>query len=166
MWKVDQKRNWIKLKSVQTLLRITCLANKKSLYMPMHVKSWPKVKMYQAEVCSNITKKCENFTKSEIYSNIPCTIQKIKPIKNSIIFDLTFKGHPRSNIMRSTEIPYIWLTICVSYTFLSWQARFRRYSPLKINYLDFIFKGHPRSKVMKSTERPYMTYYNIILCVS
>ena len=38
--------------------------------MPMHVKSWPKVKMYQAEVGSNIAQKCENFTKSEIYSNI------------------------------------------------------------------------------------------------
>ena len=26
--------------------------------------------MYQAEVGSNIAQKCENFTKSEIYSNI------------------------------------------------------------------------------------------------
>ena len=30
MSKVDQKQNWVKLKSVQTLLRITCLANRKS----------------------------------------------------------------------------------------------------------------------------------------
>ena len=37
---------------------------------------------------------------------ITCTIQKIQPIKNSIIFYLTFKGHPRSKVMRSTVIPY------------------------------------------------------------
>ena len=30
MSKVDQKRNWVKLKSVQTLLIIACLANRKS----------------------------------------------------------------------------------------------------------------------------------------
>ena len=28
------------------------------------------MKMYQAEVGSNIAQKCDNFTKSEIYSNI------------------------------------------------------------------------------------------------
>ena len=41
-----------------------------SSYEPIHVKSWPKAKMYQAEVSSNIDQKCEKFTKSEIYSNI------------------------------------------------------------------------------------------------
>ena len=30
MAKVDQMQNWVKLKSVQTLLRIACLANRKS----------------------------------------------------------------------------------------------------------------------------------------
>ena len=53
MWKVDQKRNWVKLKSVQTLLRIICLADRKS-YVPIHVKSWPKVKSGKVGVGSNI----------------------------------------------------------------------------------------------------------------
>ena len=38
---------------------------------------------------------------------IICTNQKIQPIKNSIIFYLTFKDNPRSKDMRSTEIPYM-----------------------------------------------------------
>ena len=42
--------------------------------------------MYQAEVSSKIAQKCENFTKSEIYSNIAQI--------NSIVPNLTFKGHP------------------------------------------------------------------------
>ena len=59
MSKVDQKQNWVKLKSVRTLLRIACLANRKSymwtlymLYVPIqsiHVKNCSKVKMKQAE---------------------------------------------------------------------------------------------------------------------
>ena len=52
MRKVDQKRNWVKLESVQTLLRIACLADRKS---------------YVVIICAN---SCEKLTKSEIYSNI------------------------------------------------------------------------------------------------
>ena len=37
---------------------------------------------------------------------ITCTIQKIQPIKNSYL-ELTFKGHPRSKVMRSTKRPYM-----------------------------------------------------------
>ena len=47
MAKVDQRRNWVKLKSVQTLLRIACLANRKS---------------YVVIICAN---SCEKLTKSE-----------------------------------------------------------------------------------------------------
>ena len=39
--KVDQKRNWVKLKSVRTLLKITCLTDKShmwSLFVPVHVQ--------------------------------------------------------------------------------------------------------------------------------
>ena len=49
--------------------------------------------------------------------------------------------------------------MCVSYKLWSWQARYRRYSPLKTQLPWFYLKGHPRSKVIKSTERPYTTYY-------
>ena len=52
MSKVDQKRNWVKLKSVQTLLRIACLGDRKS---------------YIVIICSS---SCEKFTNSEIYSDI------------------------------------------------------------------------------------------------
>ena len=96
MSKVDQKRNWVKLKSVQTLLRIACLANRKSyvviIYMPMHVKvyqkrNWVKLKSvqtllritcladrksYVVIICANA---CENLPKAklgqvEVCSNI------------------------------------------------------------------------------------------------
>ena len=49
---VYQKRNFVKLMSVQTLLRIACVADRKS---------------YVVIICSS---SCEKFTKSEIYSNI------------------------------------------------------------------------------------------------
>ena len=45
MSKVDQKRNWVKLKSVRTLLSIACLANRKS---------------YVVIICAN---SCEKLTK-------------------------------------------------------------------------------------------------------
>ena len=59
MSKVDQKRNWVKLnlKSVRTLLRIICLANRKSyvvIYVAIHAKSLPKAKLGQVEIGSNI----------------------------------------------------------------------------------------------------------------
>ena len=52
MSKVDQKRNWIKLKSVQTLLRIACLANRKSYVVIIYAnacekRNWVKLKLVQ-----------------------------------------------------------------------------------------------------------------------
>ena len=51
MSKVDQKRNWVKLKSVQTLLRIACLVNRKSYVVIIYANA------------------CEKLTKSEIGSS-------------------------------------------------------------------------------------------------
>ena len=51
MSKVDQKRNWVKLKSVQTLLRIACLANRKSYVIIIYANA------------------CEKLTKSENVSS-------------------------------------------------------------------------------------------------
>ena len=51
MSKVDQKRNWVKLKSVQTLLRIDCLANRKSYVIITYANA------------------CEKLTKSENVSS-------------------------------------------------------------------------------------------------
>ena len=45
MSKVDQKRNWVKLKLVQTLIRIACLANRKSY-----------VAIIYANACEKLTK--------------------------------------------------------------------------------------------------------------
>ena len=56
MSKVDQKQNWVKLKSVRTLLSIACLANRKSYVVIISANSCengPKVKMKQAEVGLN-----------------------------------------------------------------------------------------------------------------
>ena len=53
MSNIDQMQNWVKLKSVWTLLRIACLANRKS-YVPINVNISPNVKMYQVEVGSNM----------------------------------------------------------------------------------------------------------------
>ena len=55
MLQVDQKRYWVKLKSVQTFLRIVCITIgchiwSLHVYVPIHVKSWP----YRADVGSNI----------------------------------------------------------------------------------------------------------------
>ena len=50
--KVYQKRNFVKLKSVRTLLRIACVDDRKS---------------YVVIICAS---SCEKFTKSEMYSNI------------------------------------------------------------------------------------------------
>ena len=55
--KFTKSEIWVKLKSVQTWLRIACLADRKSyvvIYVPSHVKSWPKAKLGQVEVGSNI----------------------------------------------------------------------------------------------------------------
>ena len=49
MSKVDQKQNWLKLKSVKTLLRIACLADRMSYVVIIYANS------------------CEQFTKSEIW---------------------------------------------------------------------------------------------------
>ena len=48
MSKVDQKRNWVKFKSVRKLLRIACVADRKS---------------YVVIICASL---CEKFTKDEI----------------------------------------------------------------------------------------------------
>ena len=50
--KVYQKRNWVKLKSVQTLLRITCSADMKS---------------YAVIICANA---CKKLTKIENVSSL------------------------------------------------------------------------------------------------
>ena len=53
MSKVDQRRNWVKLKSVQTLLRIACLANRKS-YVTMDKSVLEKLRCLLAGGAKNI----------------------------------------------------------------------------------------------------------------
>ena len=55
MAKVDKKQNWLKLKSVQTLLRIACLANRKSYMVIIYGNSCDKkINLSQVEVGLNI----------------------------------------------------------------------------------------------------------------
>ena len=83
------KRNWVKLKSVQTLLRIACSANRKSYVVIIYANA------------------CEKLTKSENVSSWSrfkyCSKVKILPTVKfiqillkitSIVPNLTFKGHP------------------------------------------------------------------------
>ena len=72
--KVYQKRNFVKLKSVRTLLRIACVADRKS---------------YVVIICAS---SCEKFTKMKF-------IQILLKI-TSIVTNLTFKGHPRSKVIQ------------------------------------------------------------------
>ena len=69
--KVYQKKFFVKLKSVRTLLRIACVADRKS---------------YVVIICAS---SCEKFTKSEILLKI-----------TSIFPNLTLKGHPRSKVIQ------------------------------------------------------------------
>ena len=86
--KVDQKRNWVKLKSVQTLLRIACSASRKSYVVIMHANACEKLtkvqlgqvevqtllriacladrKSYVVIICVNL---CEKLIKSENVSS-------------------------------------------------------------------------------------------------
>ena len=108
-----------------------------SLFVPVHVNSLTKVKFIQillkiTSIVPNLTFKGQRSSSSKIMSStetpytciciglplgVSCKIWSqhapyIQPIKNSIIFYLTFKGHPRSNVMRSTEIPYMTYYMC------------------------------------------------------
>ena len=96
-----------------------------SLFVPVHVKSLPKVKFIQillkiTSIFPNLiqgqrssSSKIMRSTERKSYTCIwSMCFQKIQPIKNSIIFDLIFKGHPRSKVMRSTEIPYMTYHMC------------------------------------------------------
>ena len=99
MSKIDQKQNWVKLKSVQTLLRIACLANRKSYVVIIYANSCDKLTKSEIHfvmlksVRTLLKIACvadrksyvviiyasQKFTKSEIYSNIA---------QNSSQFDL------------------------------------------------------------------------------
>ena len=91
MSKVDQKRNWVKWKSVQTLLRIPCLVDDKKSYVVIicanSCENLTNSEMYQAEVGSNIAQNrlfgpyedvcghymcqiCQKLTKREIGSSL------------------------------------------------------------------------------------------------
>ena len=74
MRKIDQKRNWVKLESVQTLLRIACLADRKS---------------YVVIICANSVKSLPREKCIQIVLKI-----------TSIVPNLTFKCHPRSKVIQ------------------------------------------------------------------
>ena len=93
--KVYQKRNFVKLKSVRTLLRIACVADRKS---------------YVVIICAS---SCEKFTKSEIYSKFRYSR-----------LNLTFKGHPRSKVIQFKDHEVYWKTIYMHKTSYVFHAKF------------------------------------------
>ena len=56
MSKIDQKQNWVKLKSVQTLPRIACLANMKSYVVIIYANLCDK-----SEIGSSPFKHCSEL---------------------------------------------------------------------------------------------------------
>ena len=65
------------------------------------MKSWPKVKLGHKVNWNTI------YDLLYVFHVNLVTIQKIQPIKSTIIIDFTYKGHPRSKVMRSNKIPYM-----------------------------------------------------------
>ena len=118
--KVDQKRNWVKLKSVRTLLRMACLADRKSYVVIICASSCEK--MTNSEIGSNwyCSKSLPYFPGSHICSlftqihMITCTIQETQPTKHSI----TLIWHSKviqcqmSSKVKDHEVNYV--TICFS----------------------------------------------------
>ena len=99
--KVDQEINWVKLKSVRTFLRISCLADKKSYMVISCASSCEKLKGHPRSKVTRSTKIpymtyyvfhinfCHNMHHSEDTAHYKLTY-----------LDFTFKGHPRSKVMR------------------------------------------------------------------
>ena len=134
--KFTKRDYFVKLKSVRTLLRIACVADRKS---------------YVVIICAS---SCEKFTKSEIYSDIAQNHFHISQ------FDI-WRSSKVNQFMRSTERPYtcIWLPICASSKFWSWHAPFRRHSPLKTQLWPLkVIQGQRSSKV-KGNEVNWNTIY-------
>ena len=86
------KRNWVKLKSVQTLLIIACLGDRRSYVVIICANSCEKSTKRKSYVVIICVSSCEKFTKSEIYSDIAQNHFHISQ------FDLwrssKVKGHP------------------------------------------------------------------------
>ena len=137
------KENW--LMSVRTLLRIACLADRKSYVVIICARSCDK--FTKSEIGWSRLKYCLKslpwFPGSHIYSlftqshMITCTIQEIQRTKhsNTLIWSLNVKGHPRPNVIQRSRI---------------------------MRSTDTIQKIQPIIFVMRSTEIPYMTYYMIV----
>ena len=165
MWKVDQKWKCIKLKSVQILLKIAGLAHRKSymwsLYVPILSKVYQKRNFVKSKSVRTLLKiacvadrksyvviiyasSCEKFTKIEIFIQI---LLKIVP-------NLTFKGHPRSKVIQFKDHEVNWKTIYMymtSYICVSCKiCTIQKIQPITNSIIfDLTSKGHPRSKVMR-----------------
>ena len=120
MSKVDQKRNWVKLKSVQTLLRIACLANRKSYVVIIY-----------ANACEKLTKKwkCIKLKSVQILLKSVKILPKVKFIQillkiTSIFPNLTFEGHPRSKVIQLKNHEVNWKTIYMYMTSYVFQVNF------------------------------------------
>ena len=104
MWKVDQKRNWVKLKSVQTLLSIDCLGDRKS---------------YVVIICAN---SCEKSTKSENVSTWSqfkyCSKSLVKPIGShmwSLYVPILSKVYQKRNFVKLKSVRTLLRIACVAY---------------------------------------------------
>ena len=68
MWKVAQKRNWVKLKFIQTLLRIICLADRKSYVVIISANAREKLTKSNTFFVSGKVGVCSNIAQNRLFS--------------------------------------------------------------------------------------------------
>ena len=164
MWKVDQKWKCIKLKSVQTLLKIACLAHRESYVVIIcanSFKSWLQNKVGQVKVGSNIYQN-RWFSRYEVIcGHYLCQFmwkvdKKVKLKSIQILLKITSIVHRKS---------YLLIIYTNSYDNMHDSGDIAHYT---LNYLNLTFKCHPRSNVIQGQILWGQLKYQIwlTLCVS
>ena len=152
--KVDQKRNWIKLKPVRTLLRISCLADRKSYVVNISANSCEKLTK-----CENVSSWCQ--FKLQTLLKIACY-----PIGShmwSLYMPILSKVHKKKNWVKFKSIQILLKITSIvptkSYLLIIYTN--------SLSYLDLTSKGNHRSSNSKVKDHEanwktiYMTYYTV-----
>ena len=113
-------RNQILVRAVKGLISragmvsICPLLWQRDVKLQQHTSIWPKVIQGQRS-----WGQLKDHIYDLLYVNFGHNMHhsEIQPIKNSITFDLTFKGHPMSKVMRSTETLYMTYYMRLLYVF-------------------------------------------------
>ena len=147
MCKIDQKLNCVKLKSIQTLLKIACLSHRKSYMVIICANSYEKidqkwnwVKLKSVQILLKITyivprKSYLLIIYTHSYENIHNINQGQRLIERpymsywKTIYDLLYVFHINFGHNMHHLKDHIWLTTCTCVLYK--HAPVRKYSPLK-----------------------------------